>query len=75
MKKGDQLKYGDLAGSHMDLIKTRCILGSILVIAEQLHQRIAIAKQDDVYYLCHSKNKVLCSIKQHSLCELQPWRH
>ena len=57
MKKGDQLKYGDLAGSHMDLIKTRCILGSILVIAEQLHQRIAIAKQDDVYRIFMSQQK------------------
>ena len=41
-------KYGDLGGSHiiMDLIKTKCFLGSILVIAEQLHQRIAITKQE-----------------------------
>jgi len=57
MKKGDQLKYGDLGGSHMDLIKTRCFLGSILVIAEQLHQRIAIAKQDDVYRIFMSQQK------------------
>ena len=41
----------------MDLIKTRYILGSILVIAEQLHQRIAIAKQDDVYRIFMSQQK------------------
>jgi len=61
----------------MDLIKTRCILGSILVIAEQFHQRIALAKQDDVYYLCPSKikcyvvlNRTLCVSCSHGGIDL-----